>query len=118
MEWHGYSAVQAARNDYLEHHGVKGMRWRNRKGPNVPGAIQNVVSQTQQYTQNGAANGNHGNGNTIVGSAGQSGANAISSANAQIQEQIHPTSTYKEAKKSKRFSFFSNILSKLKKLFD
>ena len=117
MDWHGYSAFQEAQRNYLEHYGVKGMRWRNRKGPNVPGAIQNVASQTQQAIQNGATNGNHGNGATIVDTAGQSGANALSSANEQIQEQIHPTSTYKEAKKSKRFSFFSNILSKLKKLF-
>lgn len=117
MDWHGYSAFQEAQRNYLEHYGVKGMRWRNRKGPNVPGAIQNVASQVAQTTQNGAANSDHGNGSTIVGTAGQSGANAFSSANEQIQEQIHPTSTYKEAKKSKRFSFFSNILSKLKKLF-
>ena len=112
MDWHGYSAFQEAQRNYLEHYGVKGMKWRRRKS--LP---QNVIDEVHRPIQNkGSQNQSNGGGNmiTTVGNAANS---AISSASSQIQEQLHPTSTYKEAKKSKRFSFFSSILAKMKKLF-
>ena len=121
MDWHGYSAFQETQRNYLEHYGVKGMRWRNRKGPNVRGAIHNVTSYVNSQTHPKENVNNTTNASLQPGpsaSTTQNVSNALSSAHAQTQEQIHPTSTYKEAKKSKRFSFFSNILSKLKKLFD
>lgn len=111
MEWHGYTAFQEAQRNYLEHYGKKGMKWRHRKS-----LLQNVSDQAHRPTQNSGSQ-NQSNGGTMITNAGQSASNAISSTSAQIHEQLHPTSTYKEAKKSKRFSFFSSILAKIKKLF-
>ena len=119
MDWHGYSAFQEAQRNYLEHYGVKGMRWRNRKGPNVRGAIHNVTSYVNSQTrpknnvsnETNAASSHYG----VTASNAQNVAN-VSYATETNVAQVKPDSSYKEAKKSKRFSFFSNILSKLKKL--
>ena len=112
MDWHGYTAFQEAQRNYLEHYGKKGMKWRHRKS-----LSQDVSYLAHRPTQNsGSQNQSNGGGNMIT-TGGDAANSAISSASSQIHEQLHPTSTYKEAKKSKRFSFFSDILAKMKKLF-
>ena len=110
MDWHGYTAFQEAQRNYLEHYGVKGMRWRNRKGTNISGAIQTATSHIQQVS----------GGNTVTSNQhehDQQHTQQQHEYTVAIHEQLHPTSTYKEAKKSKRFSFFASILAKMKKLF-
>ena len=122
MEWHGYSASQEAQIEYLEHHSVKGMRWRNRKGPNVKGAIRNVTSyaNSQMHPKDNVSNATNSaavhQGITASTTNGYT-ANTANLASAQTEEYVKPDSSYKEAKKSKRFSFFSSILAKMKKLF-
>lgn len=112
MDWHGYTAFQEAQRNYLEHYGKKGMKWRHRKS-----LLQNVTDQARLPTPNsGSQNQSNGSANMVT-TVGDAVNNGIASANSQIHQQLHPTSTYKEAKKSKRFSFFSSILAKMKKLF-
>ena len=36
MDWHGYSAIDVAKINYLEHHGVKGQKWGIKNGPPYP----------------------------------------------------------------------------------
>ena len=55
MEWHGYSAVQAARNDYLEHHGVKGQKWGVRRYQNKDGSLtEKGQARLQKLNKRGA----------------------------------------------------------------
>ena len=116
MDWHGYTAVDEARRNYLEHYGKKGMKWGKRKSiiTGIGDPQTKINSGVQQST---SSNVSLGQGGSMVQNAANAAQNTATSNTSQVAEMIHPNTSYKEAKKSKKFSFISDIISRIKKFF-